>query len=139
MATMTGTSLLVTLDGDPIGHTTSFTIDFQHNTADASSRDSAGWTEIITSTRSATISFEGLVDYADDTAADKKGFHDLVSEGIINRGTFSLVYGTAELGDTIFTVDALLTSVSATAPNEDTVTFSGSFASTGAVVASDNA
>lgn len=139
MATMTGTSLLVTLDGDPIGHTTSFTIDFQHNTADASSRDSAGWTELITSTRSATISFEGLVDYADDTAADKKGFHDLVSEGIINRGTFSLVYGTAELGDTIFTVDALLTSVSATAPNEDTVTFSGSFASTGAVVASDNA
>jgi len=139
MATMTGTSLLVTLDGDPIGHTTSFTIDFQHNTADASSRDSAGWTELITSTRSATISFEGLVDYADDTAADKKGFHDLVSEGIINRGTFSLVYGTAELGDKIFTVDALLTSVSATAPNEDTVTFSGSFASTGAVVASDNA
>jgi len=138
MATMTGTSLLVTLDGDPIGHTTSFTIDFQHNTADASSRDSAGWTELITSTRSATISFEGLVDYADDTAADKKGFHDLVSEGIINRGTFSLVYGTAELGDKIFTVDALLTSVSATAPNEDTVTFSGSFASTGAVVASDN-
>ncbi len=139
MATMTGTSLLVTLDGDPIGHTTSFTIDFQHNTADASSRDSAGWTELITSTRNATISFEGLVDYADDTAADKKGFHDLVSEGILNRGTFSLVYGTAVSGDKIFTVDALLTNVSATAPNEDTVTFSGTFASTGAVVESTNA
>ena len=138
MATQTGTNLIVTVDGDPIGHTTSFTIDFQHTTADASSRDSAGWTDSISSRRSATISFEGLVDYADDTNASKKGFHDLVAEGIINRAVFTLVYGTVEVGDKVFTVDAFLTGVSATAPDEDTLTFSGTFASTGAVVESTN-
>lgn len=138
MAGMTGTSLIVTVDAEPIGHTTSFTIDFQHSTANASSRDSAGWEELLSSRRSVTISFEGLVDYADDANAAKKGFHDLVNEGIINRSSFTLVYGTAETGDKVYTVTAFLTNISATSPDEDTVTFSGTFTSTGAVVESTN-
>ncbi len=136
---MTGTNLIVTVDAEPIGHTTSFTIDFQHNTADASSRDSAGWVELLSSRRSVTISFEGLVDYADDANAAKKGFHDLVAEGIINRNSFTLVYGTDQTGDKVFTVTGFLTNISATSPDEDTVTFSGTFTSSGAVVETTNA
>ena len=138
MATFTGNNLIVTVDGDPIGHTTSFTIDIQHSTADASSRDSAGWVELLSSRRSATISFEGLVDYADDSDANKKGFHNLLSEGVLNRSSFTLVFGTSETGETVLTVSAFLTNISSTSPDEDTVTFSGTFTSTGAIVSSVN-
>lgn len=132
---MTGTTLIVTVDGDPIGSTTSFTIDLQHTTADASSRDSAGWVESLSSRRSATFTFESLLDYADDTNAAKKGFHDLVAEGILNRSVFALVFGTVETGDTVLQGNAFLTGISTSAPDEETSTYSGTFASTGAITA----
>jgi hypothetical protein len=139
MATMTGTNLIITVDAKDVGHSTSFTADFQHSTVDASSRDSAGWTDPLSSRRSCTMSFEGLVDYADDSDVGKLGFHNFVAQGIIGRQVFVLVFGTAEAGDTIYTMSAYLTSVSTSSPDEDTVTYSGSFVSIGAVVASVNA
>lgn len=135
---MTGTGLIVTVDGVALGHTTNFTIDIQHATSETSDRSSAGWVELLSSRRSCTINFEGYVDYADDTAVDAIGFHNLVADGIIGRQEFTLVFGTSESLDEILTVSAFLTSVSSTSPDEEVVTYSGTFTSTGAIVQSAN-
>lgn len=135
--TFTGTNLMVLVDGEPIGHTTSCTIDLQHALADASSKDSAGWAESISGRRSGTVSFEGLVDYADD-GTTAQGLGSLISEGILNRKKFSLVYGTQETGDTVYSADAFLAQISSSAPDEETVTYSGSFTITGEITESVN-
>ena len=134
-----GTLITVTVDGDAIGHVTSHTIDYSVNTPDASSKDSLGHQEIIAGQRSGTLSFDALVVYDDDTAADKTGFFDLFNDGYLSRTQFELVYGTAESGDSIITQSAFLTSLSQNAGNEETVTYSGSFSFTGAPVVSQNA
>ncbi|NQY00845.1 MAG: hypothetical protein HRT70_06900 [Flavobacteriaceae bacterium] len=132
-----GTNLLVLVDGKPIGHTTSCTLDLQHNLAEASSKDSGGFSEVISAMRSATISFEGLVDYGDD-GTTKEGVDSLIADGVISRTEFTLVFGTQETGDTVYTMNGFLASISITAPAEETVTYSGSFTSTGAITASVN-
>lgn len=132
-----GTNLLVLVGGNPIGHTTSCTLDIQHNLADASSKDSAGFAEFISAMRSATVSFEGLVDY-DDDGVTKEGVDSLIADGIISRTEFTIVFGTQETGDTIYTMNAYLSNISVTAPAEETVTYSGTFTSTGAITPSVN-
>lgn len=133
-----GINVLVLVDGNPIGHTTSCTLDVQHDLADATSKDSAGFTEVISAMRSATISFEGLVDYADD-GTSKEGLDSLMSDGIIGRQEYTVVFGTQETGDTVYTMNAFLSNISITAPHAETTTYSGSFTSTGAITASVNA
>lgn len=132
-----GTNLIVTVDGNPIGHTTSCTLDIQHNLADASSKDSGGYAEVISAMRSATISFEGLVDYSDD-GTTAEGVDSLIAEGILARTEFVLVFGTTETDDKVYTMNGYLSNLSVSAPSEDTVTYSGSFTSTGAITVSPN-
>ncbi len=132
-----GTDLIVLVGGNPIGHSTSCTLDLQHNLSDSSSKDSAGFAEFISSMRSATISFDGLVDYSDD-GTTKEGVDSLIADGIISRQEFTLVFGTAETGDTVYTMQGFLANISVNAPKDEVVTYSGSFTSTGAIVASVN-
>lgn len=134
MSTLKGTGLIITVDGNPIGFTKSFTLDLNVAIADASTRDSAGDTEGIPGRRSGGMSFEGVIDTTTLADGNTVGFSDLVTEGYVNRATFTLVWGTGEVGTQILTVDAHLTSLSSSAPDEEAVTFSGNFQFTGAVV-----
>ena len=93
MATQKGTGLIITVDGNPIGFTSSFTLDLNVAIADASTRNSAGNTEGIPSRRSGGMSFEGLIDTTTDADANTVGFSDLVTEGYLNRAEFVLVWG----------------------------------------------
>ena len=65
-----GTNLLIKIADDAgspatIGHTTSCSISFTNDMADATTKDSAGFSESIAGLRSAEVSFDGLVDYTD--------------------------------------------------------------------------
>ena len=139
MAKFNGTSILVTVDGNPVAESQECSIEFSHATADASTKDSAGWAEFISAQRGGTINVSALVDYAADTDANATGFFDLFTEGIVNRTEFTLVYGTTASGETIFTVDAYLTSLSQNAPMEDVVSYAATFQLTGAPATSANA
>lgn len=137
MATQKGTGLIITVDGNPIGFTSSFTLDLNVNIADASTRASEGNTEGIPGRRSGGMSFEGVIDTTTDADGNTVGMSDLVTEGYINRAEFVLVWGDPTLtGSQLLTVSAHLTSLSSTSPDEEAVTFSGNFQFTGAVVPS---
>jgi predicted secreted protein len=125
-----GTNLLVKVGGTVIGHTTSCTLSISHDIADATTKDSAGWSEGISGLRSGEISFDGLVDYADANSAID--LIDLIS----TRAKVTCVFGTAATGDTIYTAQGFIASIEQTGEMEAAVTFSGSITLTGAIVAS---
>jgi len=128
---MNGTLLVVLIDGNPIGHSTSFTYSLAADLPDASSRDSAGWAEHIQGQRSATVSFDGLIDYADE-GTTQEGVLTL-ADLIINRTEVALAFGTTVTGDTQFEGQANLDSIEQSADSEQTATYSGSFTINGAV------
>jgi predicted secreted protein len=125
-----GTNLLVKVGGTVVGHTTSCTLSISHDIADATTKDSAGWSEGISGLRSGEISFDGLVDYADANSAID--LIDLIS----TRAKVTCVFGTAATGDTIYTAQGFIASIEQTGEMEAAVTFSGSITLTGAIVAS---
>jgi hypothetical protein len=125
-----GTNLLVKVEGTVIGHTTSCTLSISHDIADATTKDSAGWSEGISGLRSGEISFDGLVDYSDSNSVI-----DLIAL-ITNRTQVTCVFGTAATGDTIYTAEGFIASIEQTGEMEAAVTFSGSITLTGAIVAS---
>jgi hypothetical protein len=125
-----GTNLLVKVEGTVIGHTTSCTLSISHDIADATTKDSAGWSEGISGLRSGEISFDGLVDYSDSNSVI-----DLIAL-IANRTQVTCVFGTAATGDTIYTAEGYIASIEQTGEMEAAVTFSGSITLTGAIVAS---
>jgi predicted secreted protein len=125
-----GTNLLVKVGGTVIGHTTSCTLSISHDIADATTKDSAGWSEGISGLRSGEISFDGLVDYSDANSVI-----DLIA--LVNARTkVTCVFGTVTAGDTIYTADGFIASIEQSGEMEAAVTFSGSITLTGAIVAS---
>jgi len=69
-----GTNLILKVIADggtlaAIGHTTSCTISLTNDMADATTKDSSGFSESIAGLISGEISFDGLVDYTDSNGA----------------------------------------------------------------------
>ena len=64
MATINGTSLIVSVGGTAIAHTTSATLNLEKAMIDVSSKDSSGNSESLSGQKSASVDFEGLVDFA---------------------------------------------------------------------------
>lgn len=125
-----GTNLLVKVGGSVIGHTTSCTLSISHDIADATTKDSGGWSEGISGLRSGEISFDGLVDYADANSVI-----DLI--GLVTARTMvTCVFGTATAGDTIYTAQGFIASIEQSGEMEAAVTFSGSITLTGDIIAS---
>lgn len=133
-----GSVIKLTVDGNPIGHITDFSIDASVNTPDASSADDGGHADFIYGKRTSTVSFNSLLVYDDDTDAGKTGFFDLYNSGYLGRTVFTLVMGTEEAGDSIITQDALLTSLSMNPTHDETVSYSGSFQMKGTPVVTQN-
>ena len=112
-----GTNLLVKIDDKAIGHTQSATFSI---TADH-----------IQGLRSATCSFDGLVDYSDD-GTTKQGVVSL-TDLILNRTSVTLYWGTETVGDTIYTATPSLGDIEQSAEMESPVSFSGTFTINGAI------
>ena len=128
-----GTNLLLKVEDTTVGHTTSCTLTISHDLPEATTKDSAGWQEVISGVRSGEISFEGLVDYSDSANAIE------LADYIINRTQITAVFGTAESGDSIYTAEGFISSIEQSAEMESPVSYSGSITITGAIVKSTNA
>jgi TP901-1 family phage major tail protein len=133
-----GTDLLIKVIGSggtlaTIGHTTSCSISFSQDLPDATTKDSAGWNEVIAGARGGSISFDGLVAY-DDAANSVE-----IADYIINRTKVDFSFGTAASGDTIYTGSGFIDSLEVSADAESPVSYSGSITITGAIVSEVNA
>jgi len=120
------TLLRVKIDGNAIARANDASISFTHDTRDITTKDSGGYRELLEGLRSAEASTSGLYAY-DDTHGGDSLFADLK-----NRTQVELEFTTDETGDTVYAVDAYITSLEFNASSqEDNAGYSASFACTG--------
>lgn len=130
MATINGTSLIVSVGGTAIAHTTSATLNLEKAMIDVSSKDSSGNSESLSGQKSASVDFEGLVDFA---AGSGEGIADLVSTFQSSTAVAWEIASGAVATAPKFSGSGFISSLSMDAPMEDAVTFSGTITVTGAV------
>jgi predicted secreted protein len=123
-----GTALALYLGGTKITHLTSNDFSLEQALRDATTKDSAGWEEVLEGLRSATFSCEGY--FAEDAA---KGFEDFTALLITTRGTGTVRWSSEVSTDTYWEATCYVESQSLSAPTEETATFSISLKVTGAV------
>jgi len=133
-----GSNLLIKVADDgssptTIGHSTSCTISFTNDMADATTKDSSGFSEVIAGLRSAEISFDGLIDYTDGSSGGAEIAHKLLT-----RQKCDFSFGTAATGDTIYTGEGFISSCEISGSMEEAVTYSGTITVTGAISESVN-
>lgn len=127
-----GTNLLLKIEGTTVGHTTSCSLSLSMDTPEATTKDSAGFSEYIGGVKGGEISFEGLIAYDDSFNAIQ------AADNLLNRTQLTCVFGTTESGDAIYTAEAFLTSVEMSGEMEAATTYSGSLIITGAITKSTN-
>lgn len=127
MAALNGTKMLVVVSGTTIGATKSFTLDIRETNIDASSKDSAGWTDRIAGKRDWSVSFDGLYD-----PAGVYNFEQLF-DGLDTRTRvlleMAVIDGTG--GSELYKGYAYPAGLALTAGTEDAITYSGSFEADG--------
>ena len=132
-----GTNLILSVIADggtlaAIGHTTSCTISLTNDMADATTKDSSGFSESIPGLISGEISFDGLMDYTDSNGGTElAGF-------LLGRTKVDFSYGTSSTGDTVYTGEGYLTGMEITGEMESAVTYSGTIQITGTITATVN-
>jgi len=125
-----GTDLFVSVGGTKVTHSTSCSISFSMETREASTKDSAGYKEVLEGQRSWTIDTEGM------TALDAAyGFEELFAAWVA-RTALTVKFSTADATDQFYQGTAYITSLSADAGTEDSSTFSVSFEGTGSITTS---
>lgn len=122
---LNGTDLLVYVGGTKIYHATNHDMSVSMDTRDVTTKDSAGWGEILEAALHWSMSGEGLV--ADDATYGYKELFDV----IIARTAVVVKFSTEESGDAYFQGSAFLTDLPMTAPTEDNVGFNFTFEGTG--------
>ena len=132
-----GTNLLlkvITVGGTlaTVGHTTSCSLSLSNDLPEATTKDSAGYQEIIAGVKSGEISFEGLVAYDDAANAIE------MADYLLARQKVDFSFGTAATGDAIYTGEGYFSSVEMSAEMESPVTYSGSITITGAIAKATN-
>ena len=132
-----GTNLLLKFIADggtlaTIGHSTSATLSLSMDAPEATSKDSAGYQEVIAGLRSGEISFEGLVDYTDSQNLPE------MATLMDNRTKIDWSFGTTTTGDTVFSGEGFITSIETTGEMESAVTYSGTIVTTGSITTAVN-
>jgi len=129
MAILNGTVFLLSIGGTALPDQTEGSISISMETRDITTKDSAGYRELLEGVRSGTISVSGLID--DDGAGGAGGvlFADLNS-----REVQTLVFGFDDATDDYnYSCSAFCTSLEVSAATEDNVTYSATFEITGAI------
>jgi predicted secreted protein len=120
---------------DEVGRMTSASLSISMETRDTSTKDSAGWRELLEGQKSWSLSGDGLVVYS-LTGAD--GFSDLY--GYLNgRTNLYVKFGSVGSGEKVYSGRGFITSLDQEAGMEDNTTFSFSFEGTGALTEAANA
>ena len=135
MALINGTNLTIKI-GTPPGvallKATTASLELSVDLPDATTKDSAGWSEFFAGVRSWTLSSDGLIDYATDAKIET----DELVALLIARAAVIVEFSTATSGDMKLTGSAYITSISQTADMESPAGFSVSFQGTGALTQS---
>jgi predicted secreted protein len=97
------------------------------NTRGSSHKDSGGWEERLTSTKSWTMTTNGLLAF--DSTPNPTGLLSTLIAGT----TVTVMLSTEVTGDTFFTGTAVITKFDVSAANEEDSTFSVDFAGAGAL------
>lgn len=135
---MTGTDLLLFIDGVAIGHAKSHTVSMSANIIDKSSKDDALWNTKGAGRIGWTVKADALVSY-DDTRCN----YEALYTAMLNRVTVVLVSAQVDPTnttlaftplDSIYTGSAYISSVELTSPDDDNATFSVSFEGTSSFV-----
>jgi TP901-1 family phage major tail protein len=131
MAIFNGTELGVYIDSTLIAAATDCSLSLSMETIDITTKDSAGWRELLAGTRSGSISCSGLIDYTD---ASNKDATDLFV-AFENRTALSLTFEKANevTGDLSFACTGFLTSLEQSGGTEDTATYSATFEISGVI------
>ena len=132
MALINGTNLTIKVGGVALLKATTASLELSVDLPDATTKDSAGWSEFFAGVRSWTLSSDGLVDYATDAKVET----DELVTMLINRATVAVTFSTATSGDMLLSGNAYVTSISQTADMESPAGFSVSFQGTGALTQS---
>lgn len=128
MSIQNGTLTILKFDGTQMAELTNVTMSLSQETFDTSSKESAGWSEILPGFRSATFTAEGLADFQ----ATNKDLADVFT-AFANRTVVAIEWTNAVTGDKKATCNAYITSCEVSAPQEDVTTYSIELQSTGAV------
>ena len=127
-----GTNLVLQVEGNEIGHTTSCSLSLSNDLPEATTKDSNGYAEHIAGVISGELSFDGLVAYDDTTNTIQ------LNDFINARTQITCVFGTTTTGDAIYTAEGFLNNVETSAEMESPVSYSGSITLTGAITKSTN-
>ncbi len=122
-----GTLAVISVGGTVVSHITSNGLSFEMSTRDTSSKDSGGDKESLEGQRSFGGDVSGWM--ADDATF---GFHDLYDLFVL-RAAVAVLWTTTVAGDTEYSGQAFITSLTKTSGNEETVTFDATLEGTGAV------
>jgi predicted secreted protein len=134
MALINGTNLTIKV-GSPANSllkATTASLELSVDLPEATTKDSAGWSEFFAGVRSWTLSSDGLVDYATGSQVET----DELVAMLIARTAVIVEFSTATSGDMKLTGNAFVTSISQTADMESPAGFSVSFQGTGALTQS---
>ena len=131
MASFNGTELGVYIGGTLIAAATDCSLSLNMETIDITTKDSAGYRELLGGLKSGSISCSGLIDYLD---ASNKDITDLWTAWE-NRDTLVLKFAKANetAGELSFSASGFITSLEQSGGTEDTATYSATFELTGAI------
>ena len=140
MATTTslsGTDFIVQVDSGAgyvtLGTSTSCSISMSLETRDTTSKSSAGWSESLYGLRSWSVDVESLLTF---DAANVMHLFDVYNGRTVC--TVKFIQASTVTGDAFYSGTALLTSLSADAPMEDSMTYSASFQGSGILADTTN-
>lgn len=124
-----GTKILVYSAGTAIGAATSHSLTIESDTMDVTTKDSAGWAEILPTLKSWSIDVEALLTF-DETP---KRAYDYLYDAFIARTELTVKFSSEVSGEDKYYGQAYITSAPIEAPMEDKVTYSVTFQGTGAL------
>jgi len=131
MAIFNGTELGVYMDSTLIAAATDCSLSLNVETIDITTKDSAGFRELLGGVRSGSISVSGLVDYLD---ASNKDVTDLWTAWEARTAvTVKFAKANETTGELSFSASAIITSLEQSGGTEDTATYSATFELTGAI------
>jgi predicted secreted protein len=129
MGLINGTNLTIKVGGVALLKATTASLELSVDLPDATTKDSAGWSEFFAGVRSWTLASDGLIDYATDAKVET----DELVAMLIARTAVAVEFSTSTSGDMKLSGNAFVSSISQTADMESPSGFSVSFQGTGAL------
>jgi len=127
MAVYNGTAQILKMDGTQIAELTNVTMSMNQDLFETTSKESAGWKEVMPGLRDISYTAEGLADFQ----STNKDLADIFT-AYNSRASVAIVWTDSVAGDKSVSQTAYIASCEVSAPMEDVTTYSIEFTGTGA-------